>query len=382
MRQTRDDHLFAPGPKRILAIDGGGVRGALALGFLERIEEILQQRVGGNSDFRLCDYFDLIGGTSTGAIIAGALALGFSVKEIQAVYGELSRDILTRPFHRIPILRSKFPSKPVADLLRRFYGDVTLGSEDLQTGLMIMVKRLDTGSPWVLHNNPRGKYYDPDGSSSALPNRDFKLWEVVRASTAAPYYFDPERFKISGRVEGAFIDGGISPHNNPALQLFMLATLHGYGLGWPTGRDDIFLVSVGTGFRELQLAANDVMKMSSPKRTLRAISSIQSDCEWLVQALLQWMSRSTRSWVIDEEIGDLGNDLLGGQELLSYVRYTVRLEPDWLERNLGITVSSQDAEHLHAMDAPQNVVPLSLLGKMASMSQVGEKDFPPSFDIR
>ena len=83
------------------------------------------------------------------------------------------------------------------------------------------------------------------------------------------------------------------------------------------------------------------MKMSSPQLTMRAISSIMSDSEWLVQALLQWMSRSTRSWVIDEEMGDLGNDLLGGQELLSYVRYTVRLEPEWLKRNLGVTVTQR-----------------------------------------
>ena len=51
--RTRDEHLFGPGPKRILALDGGGIRGALTLGYLKRIEEILRQRAGGDPAFRL-----------------------------------------------------------------------------------------------------------------------------------------------------------------------------------------------------------------------------------------------------------------------------------------------------------------------------------------
>ena len=78
---ARDYQLFGPGPKRILTLDGGGVRGALTLAFLERIEAILSEHRGGSTpegagtSVRLGDYFDLIGGTSTGAIIAGALAI-------------------------------------------------------------------------------------------------------------------------------------------------------------------------------------------------------------------------------------------------------------------------------------------------------------------
>src|SRR5580658_1692916 len=66
-------HLFSPGPKRILALDGGGVRGIISLAYLERLETILRDRFG--PDTVLADYFDLIGGASTGAIIATGLAL-------------------------------------------------------------------------------------------------------------------------------------------------------------------------------------------------------------------------------------------------------------------------------------------------------------------
>ena len=64
----RDRHLFAPGRKAILSIDGGGIRGLIALGFLTRLESLLTIRAG--APVRLCDRFDLIGGTSTGAIVA------------------------------------------------------------------------------------------------------------------------------------------------------------------------------------------------------------------------------------------------------------------------------------------------------------------------
>ena len=67
--RTREEHLFDSGPKRVLALDGGGIRGDLTLGYLQRIEDILRQKADADPEFRLCDYFDLIGGTSTGSII-------------------------------------------------------------------------------------------------------------------------------------------------------------------------------------------------------------------------------------------------------------------------------------------------------------------------
>jgi hypothetical protein len=80
---ARDWHLFGPGPKRILALDGGAVRGAITVAFLERIEDILSKRLG--KEIRLGDWFDLVGGTSTGSLIAGALALRISYRADQGL---------------------------------------------------------------------------------------------------------------------------------------------------------------------------------------------------------------------------------------------------------------------------------------------------------
>jgi patatin-like phospholipase/acyl hydrolase len=90
---TLEEHLFGDGPKRMLALDGGGIRGAVTLEYLLRIENILSERYGGDPDFRLCDYFDLIGGTSTGSVIAAGLALGYSAREVIDVYRALAERV-------------------------------------------------------------------------------------------------------------------------------------------------------------------------------------------------------------------------------------------------------------------------------------------------
>ncbi len=92
---SRDRHLFGPGPKRVLALDGGGVRGALTVAFLERIETLLSERDG--KDSPLGDYFDLVGGTSTGAVIAGALALGYRTARSERLLSQAGAVCLQAP---------------------------------------------------------------------------------------------------------------------------------------------------------------------------------------------------------------------------------------------------------------------------------------------
>ena len=79
------DRLYSKGSKRILAIDGGGVRGAVAIAFLQRLEQTLREKYG-KPDLILGDYFDLIGGTSVGAILAAGLAMGRSADEVAEIF--------------------------------------------------------------------------------------------------------------------------------------------------------------------------------------------------------------------------------------------------------------------------------------------------------
>jgi hypothetical protein len=379
-QRTVNDHLFGPGPKRMLALDGGGVRGVLSLGYLSRIEKILQDRYG--KDFRLCDYFDLIGGTSTGSIIATTLALGLRVEEIQELYRKLAAEIFKKSFWSLGLIGSKFPKDPLERALREKFGETTLGSDQLQTGLMIVTKRLDTGSPWVIHNSSRGIFFDSPGKDSKVkPNRDFVLRQLIRASTAAPHYFEPEHLEVTPGLEGAFVDGGMSPFNNPSLQMLFVASLEGFGLKWPLGSDNLLLVSVGTGYRELRLLPGDVLKMPAGVLAVRALTSLMEDCDWLTQTMLQWMSNSQTPGRINQEIGDLQGNLLGGQQWLTYLRYNVHLVSAWLKEELNIELSEPEVAALFDMDAPRNVQKLREIADIAALKQVKPEHFPKGFDL-
>lgn len=377
MPLSRKQH-FDPstGPKRILSLDGGGLRGVLTLEYLATIETMLGKR-SGRADFRLCDYFDLIGGTSTGAIIAAALACGMSVDELKKLYREIGETVFRPSILPKGILSPKFPSKRVQQALDDYLGaDVTLDDERIRTGLMVMTKRLDTGSPWPLHNHPGAAYAAQDGR--------LLLSQVVRASTAAPTYFEPERLAITSRdgsvTDGAFIDGGVTPFNDPALQLLMLAGLQGHGWRWPMGSDKVLLVSLGTGRRRNRWSTDDLMKMLSATQGLRSLQSLMDDCGRMNQAMLQWLTHCLTPWTIDRAVGDMTLDSLSGPRLATYVRYDVLLEAAWLKDNLGEDLEPAQIAELAEMDKPASMAPLARLGAKAAARQVATAHFPAGFD--
>ena len=379
---SRDEHFQAPGPKRILALDGGGLRGILSLGFLGRIEALLRDRHGGDSAFRLGHYFDLIAGTSTGAIIAAGLAKGMRVDEIVARYMSMANEVFEADWFRKGIIRARYDEHKLIDQLQSVLGrDTTLGSESLQTGLLLMSKRMDTGSPWPLGNNPRGKYFRAAADEGWIPNCDYPLWQVVRASTAAPTYFDPQEItigEVAGRepVVGSFVDGAVSPFKNPSLQAFMYATLEGFHVKWPTGADQLQLVSVGTGYPDpsktpAKLAATGGVK---------ALLGLMDDCATLVETVMQWMSSSPTARTIDREIGDLRDDLLASSPLLTYLRYDLALTADAISP-LKPDLRQKEIESLSAMDEPANLEMLKELGELAASRQVHDEDFHHHFDL-
>jgi hypothetical protein len=358
------------------------LRGILTLGILQKIEDILRQRHGNRGDFCLAHYFDLIAGTSTGAIIAAALAKGWAVGGIREKYQGLGKRVFERTFFRQGFFRAKYEEEKLVQELKDVYGaDTTLGSRELLTGLLVVTKRLDTGSPWPISNNPRGKYFAsrPDGT---IGNGEYLLYQVVRASTAAPAYFDSETITIvakEGRppVRGEFVDGGASPFNNPALQALMYATLDGHRLGWPTGADKLLLVSVGTGSADPEVKKSNI----AAQHAIRALLSLMDDCASLQETVLQWMSSSPTARQIDGELADLRHDLVGGAPLLSYLRYNVDLGRESVRQLDPTLTDSQLIESLSAMDAPENMDVLYRLGILAAERDVKAEDFAPVFDL-
>lgn len=374
MSKSFKDHLDPNlGPKRILSLDGGGIRGALTLGYLKKIETLVQHKEG--KDYRLCDYFDLIGGTSTGSIIAAALSIGKSVDEIADMYMDLGGKIFSKkhnwwnPLETWKFLKAEYDYKVMEKCLRDAFGDITIGSSAIKTGLCLVAKRADTNSVWPIINHPQGKFYNSDIGK----NKDIPLWQAVRASSAAPTYFAPQMIDVGNAQTAAFVDGGVSMANNPALTLLMVATLSGFPFHWPMGEDKLTIVSVGTGYSIFNKQTGEIQEAWMKTWAQNVPNMLMQDASWQNQIMLQWLSNSPTAQTIDMEIGKLDNDYLGGKPLLKYLRYNFPITLDTLNGlGLGKTFKSEDVEDIIEMSNAHNRQLLYQIGLAASKSILPE----------
>ncbi len=244
--------------KKLLSLDGGGIRGVITLQVLAELERQLKEKAGGGEDFCLGDYFDYIGGTSTGAIIAACLAYGFPVKKIIELYDQLGQEMFKKPKNPLKWLWYKYLSNPLEGQLKDIFGkdedgdDLKLGSGKLRCLLLLVLRNVSTDSFWPISNNPFARYNLGDGADYGNKNSNLyvPLYQLVRGSTAAPTFFAPQKIEVRSKSSVKtfkFEDGGVTPYNNPAFLLYRMATVSAYNLAWEKGEDKLLLVSVGTG---------------------------------------------------------------------------------------------------------------------------------------
>ena len=394
--------LFSPGRKRILTIDGGGVRGIVAIAFLKEMERELRQHTA-KPDLVLADVFDMVAGTSVGSMLATMIALGKETAEIEAAFRDLAPKIFAG---RLTIFGQKrFSAVPLVNGVRSFVKDATLGSDRLLTGLAIVAKRVDTDSVWVMTNNPRMPYYHDGPEWDG--NRHYKLEMLIRASTAAPFLFTPTEITIhtdrfGKTTKGWFVDGGVSPHNNPALLMLMMAGMPSYHLGWTLSPDDLLMISVGTGLHRSpiernrrvvgtwaarflgQLRRDDIEEAAFCAQTLRGLIG---DSALLALKVMQSVSNPRFSWKINSEVNAFEGELLlqavkgvadhhDPRGVLRFQRYDLPLEAGRLvkpEFDVGATQAERLA--LHAIDEPANIDKLYELASEAARKQVSMQDF-------
>lgn len=369
MSTTLLDRFNSPGPKRILSLDGGGIRGALTLGYLKKIETILREKEG-NPQLVLSDYFDLIGGTSTGSIIASALAIGMEVDQIVKMYMNLGGKIFGekrdwwKPWETWKFLKANYDHKALEDNLKAVFKDITLGSDALKTGLCIVTKRAETNSIWPLINHPKGMFYD----STVGKNKNILLWQAVRASSAAPTYFVPQMIDVGDGQRAAFVDGGVSMANNPALTLLMVATLKGFPFQWEMSEENLTIVSVGTGYSVFKKQLGEIEEAQMLTWAKNVPDMLMQDASWQNQIMLQWLSNSPTAHYIDMEIRDLKGDYIGSKPMIKYLRYNFPItENDLNGLKIG-TFSEEDVESLIEMSNAQNREILYKIGVAASNS--------------
>lgn len=332
-------------PKRILSLDGGGLRGVAAIAFLERLEKSLEAQYGRPVAFH--EHFHLIGGTSTGSIIASALALGQPLKEIKRHYFKLAPNVFTRAWSRIPYVHAIFSAEALQREFLNIVEDRTLSTPDLKTGLAIITKRVDTGTVWFLTNNEHAPYWGDPEDGSYIGNRNYSLASVIRASTAAPHFFDPQRIEIiKHKHTGVFVDGGMSPHNNPALALLQIATIPSYGFGWDVGEDKLEIVSIGTGSFRYRIDYKKRLFRFAAPFAIKAMRSMMADNDVLILTTMQILGRCQTPWSINSEIGDLCGVCITPTPLYKFYRYDLVLERGWLKDQLNCDVDEKQLERL------------------------------------
>jgi uncharacterized protein len=205
--------------RRILSIDGGGIKGVFPASFLASIEDVLGRNVS--------DYFDLIVGTSTGGIIALGLGMGMSAKDVLSFYEKYGPSIFggNRHFRFFrSLFRAKYDPLPLKRAITDVFGDRKLGES--RKRLVIPSLNIDTGEVhlWKTAHNPRLAH-----------DYRCKAVEVALSTAAAPTFF-PTYIADSGTP---LIDGGMWANNPIAV-----ATVEAIGiLGWPA--DQIQILSLG-----------------------------------------------------------------------------------------------------------------------------------------
>lgn len=214
---------------KVLAIDGGGIRGVIPAMLLAEIERLTQRPIS--------ELFDLIAGTSTGGILALGVTKptddripAYSASELIGIYEEDGSEIFSAgPWHRLTalgnLLEERYPARGVETVLQRYFGDAPL--ESALKDLLITAYDIERRTPFFF------KSYRAD--------RNYPMWQVARATSAAPTYFEPALLENPRSTDRfTLVDGGVFA-NNPAMCAHVEAKNR-----YPDF-DDILVVSLGTG---------------------------------------------------------------------------------------------------------------------------------------
>jgi len=219
---------------KVLSIDGGGIRGIVPAVILSEIERVTGKPIA--------QLFDLIVGTSSGGILALGLAKpgedgkpGFSAEDgVKLLADEGSRIFSRSTWHTVrsvwSVEQEKYPVEGIEAVLQEYFGDTRL--KDAVTPVLITSYEIERRTPFFFKSekarSAEGKEYD------------FPMWQVARATTAAPTFFEPAKLSTDDPPRDyALVDAGIFA-NNPAMCAFAEARAMHPGA-------DILIASFGTG---------------------------------------------------------------------------------------------------------------------------------------
>jgi len=224
-------------PKRILAIDDQDRTPGVALGLLQRMQEVLRIRYG-TEDFFLSDYFDLIVGVGWSSFMATLLALRTDAHDVQELSESFIRSAVGTSATLMERVSYFYNNANLRVFLAEALGDRTLGSKELKTGLSLLTTRIEDSLPFAFTNHPGWHGYPTW--------RDLRLSDLVLASLAFPTFYKVIELKtVDGSDKGTFISGVVSVGGNPSVYGLLMAASNRFPFRWRLGRSWLSLTSVG-----------------------------------------------------------------------------------------------------------------------------------------
>ena len=257
----------------LLSVSGGGLLGVIPAAMLMRYEALGQDAYG--LGYRLCDSFDSVAGTSTGAVIATGVALGLRAEDIVNFYLKDVPAGFRRRTMAVPLVHDLFDG----DLMETFFERRTQGRllerGALQCDLTILTKDLARGTSVAFTTLPDTR---PKILGAEIRNEARPLSKVLRASTAAPGLFSPVRMQLDGVGPTLLADGGFSLFNDPSFLLSRLAQ--------DAGAARIDMTVLGTGSSGPAGTVRRRKWDPSITRAMRALFRLIKDGEALTEGLM------------------------------------------------------------------------------------------------
>jgi predicted acylesterase/phospholipase RssA len=328
-------------PLRILAIDGGGIRGILPAMVLSDLER--------RTNRPIIDLFDLIVGTSTGGLVALALACPngdgkprHTARDIVRLYEVEGKRVFSRSvWHKIrsvgALAEGKYPSAGIEGVLQDYFGESRL--KDALADVVVPAYEIERRMPFFFKtSNARQKSY-----------YDYPMKSVIRAATAAPTYFEPMQLQIDGPNDYyALVDGALFAYN-PGMCAYVEA-LNRY-----PAHHGVIMVSLGTGKLTRRLPYDEVKDWGAA-RWAQPTFALMCDgiCDVVdhqLQQLLPDTEEGLRQYYRFQARLDVGNDDMDDASNTN-IRVLKLLAEDMLQANRAVLRSLADKLLLSAPERP------------------------------
>ena len=254
--------------KRILTIDGGGLRGVFSAAIIEQMEKANPDENGNPKP--AWQIFDCFCGTSAGSFLAAGLAHGLSATTLKEAFLQLGGGAFeegdgTKFFEQH--LKEIFKDAKPSQAKRR----LAIPARDMARGRVIFFGNFPEDQ------HPEPSFWDESGIKEDAP-----MWEIVRRSTALPPFFEPA---------GDYLDGGVSPFANPAYAAYIGVQRR---LGWNPHQQALKFYSVGTGYHRHRM--DKLATLEKDQLYPVMVDAMMQDINFLQHQIMKRRKKDGKIW--------------------------------------------------------------------------------------